>query len=258
MQSLLKFTINNKKIREIFYKSLSVFLLFLISPLGTYATMSSTNYNIPIDSINFMSGDASSTNYNLNSTVGEVATGESNGTTNYDLYAGFQEPTDCVLTISDESDITMGSIAGTGQSALTTNSGTWTIATNCSTGYSLYWSASPASMTNTNGDTIAPLDVGASPAQWSVAAADSEWGGHLSYSSTTKDSKWGTDTTPTYASADTKWFNVATSNYLLASTNSSTTSDSEIIYFGAEVGSAHIQPSGSTYASTVTITVVTQ
>lgn len=160
------------------------------------------------------------------------------------------------IAINCPSPVTMGSITGTGQSALTTNSTTCNIKTNNSAGYKLEWTAGTAAMTS-GADTIGAYTPAApnTPETWSVAAAASEWGGHLGSASTTAD-------TTTWGAADTyaggKWLNVATSAYQIVSRSDETTAsgDDEIVYFGSEIGASKWQPTG-TYTATVTFTATT-
>lgn len=243
------------KISSFFGIFLIFLMLFLPSPI--WAEMSSTNYQINPDSINFMGiGDAASTNYHLGDTGGEVATGVSTST-NYKDEAGFWHMSmDYHISISSPADVVMGAIAAHGQSALATNSATWNIDTDNPAGYSLTWKASTATMTS-GGDTIAAYTptVASTPEVWSVAGTDSEWGGHLGASSTTVNTTtWGA--VDTYAGG--KWLNVATSDFQIASrpTRTSAAGDDEIIFFGGEIGATKHQPSGN-YTVNVTITATT-
>ncbi len=257
MQRKTKSNIGKGKVRASLYKFFSVLVFVFLSPVGTHAAMSSTNYSIPIDSINFVSGDTSSANFNLNSTVGEVATGESTST-NYTMNAGFQQPDSCTISISDATNLSLAAIAGTGKSTLTNNYRILTITTNCSGGYGLYWKASTSNMISGANSISAYTPTGSDPEQWSVDASASEWGGHLNADSDRVDTdKWGEDTAPSYTSSETKWLNVATSDALIASYNSTTAGDDEKIYFGAEIGSSKHQISGN-YSVTVTITAISQ
>ena len=150
--------------------------------------------------------------------------------------------------------ITMGAITGTGQSTITAgNSTACTVITNNSAGYKLEWAASAATMSNGSDTIAAYTPAGAVPETWSVDAAASEWGGHLGASSTTAD-------TTTWGAADTyaggKWFNVATGTaYEIIHRHNQTSSsgDSEVVFFGAEVGASKFQPAG-TYTVTVVMT----
>ena len=163
------------------------------------------------------------------------------------------------ISIACTDTVTMGAITGTGQSALATNAATCTIITNNSGGYSLVWQASAATMTDATADTIAAYTPGTpnTPETWSVAGAASEWGGHLGSTSTTVN-------TTTWGAADTyaggKWLNInnaATFEIANRATETTAGGDSEITYFGAEVGASKFQPTG-TYTVNVTMTATTQ
>ena len=153
--------------------------------------------------------------------------------------------------------VNMGTITGTGQSALTNNYTNCTVITNNSSGYKLDWKATTAPLTNANSDTIAaygPASTGV-PETWTVDTAASEWGGHLGSASTSVDTGvWGG--ADTYAGG--KWLNIGTSDFQIASKGTETTisGDSEFIYFGAEIGASKFQQTG-TYSDTVTITATT-
>lgn len=160
------------------------------------------------------------------------------------------------ISIACTDTVNMGGITGTGQSALGTNSATCTVVTNNSGGYSLTWQASTATM-NSGGDTIAaytPVAPGL-PETWSVAGSASEWGGHLGTASTTTTPlTWGADT---YAG---NWLNVnSAAPFEIANrgTETSGAGDTEVVWFGAEVGASHFQPTG-TYTVNVTMTATTQ
>lgn len=161
------------------------------------------------------------------------------------------------ISITCTDTVTMGGITGTGQSALATNSATCTVITTNSGGYSLTWQASAATM-NSGGDTIAAYTPGApnTPETWSVAGADSEWGAHMGASSTTVNTTtWGA--LDTYAGG--KWLNVVSGSTFEVANRASETAaggDSEIVFFGAEIGASHFQPSG-TYTVDVTMTATT-
>jgi hypothetical protein len=188
-------------------------------------------------------------------------------------------PVDATISISSPADVTMGAITGTGKSDLTTNSATWTVATNNSAGYQLAWKSvtngtggrTLSTLENTTGDSIAHYTpaVADTPEAWALSSAtSSEWGARLSATSdidgTVADpTMWGDGTgvaTTVYNGTGTgaKWLNVATSDRIIASRNSETTfaGDSEVVTFGAEVGSTMLQSTGS-YKVDVTMTATT-
>jgi hypothetical protein len=151
----------------------------------------------------------------------------------------------------------MGTIVGTGQSALTgSSSAQCTIVTDDPAGgYQLTWEASSATM-QSGSDTIAAYTPGTTdtPETWSVASTDSEWGAHVGSTSTTVDTgEWGS--ADTYAGG--KWLNVGTSSRTIVERTNPTSAegDSELIWFGAEIGSNKLQPTGN-YDVNVTFTVV--
>jgi hypothetical protein len=227
----------------------------IASSHASFAAMTSSNYKIPSDILGSGGDDSSSSNYKVNDTLGETVVGPSSST-NYKAQQGFWNTLDFTISISCPATVTMGSIAGTGQSALATNSATCNVITDSPAGYQLSWKAATANMeTNPdNGTPIGPYTPGGAPETWSVASSTSEWGGHLGASSDTVDTGvWGT--ADTYAGGN--WYNVATTDYTIASRGDRTSpsGDDEIIFFGAEVGTGKIQPD-DTYDVDVTLTAL--
>jgi len=110
-----------------------------------------------------------------------------------------------------------------------------------------------ASLVSENGDSIVPYtpSVSGTPEAWSVAVADSEWGGRLRADSTDADSKWGTE------GGSSKWLNIPTTNYTIVTRGSRTAinGSTEILQYRVEIGSSHLQPTGK-YSATVTLTAV--
>lgn len=166
---------------------------------------------------------------------------------------------DSTISIECDDTINMGTITGTGQSALTTNEADCNIKTNNSAGYQLAWKASDAYMENANGDQIGAYTpaVSETPEVWSVATDASEWGARVKTTSTDPDLTAGGiwDDTDSYSGT---WLNVATSDFVIAnrSTETAQAGSDETIIFGAEVGSTKWQPTG-TYDVDVTFTATT-
>ncbi len=72
-------------------KSLMMAAFFAILPSNTaIAAMTSTNYSVVKDSLNFGGDYSSSANYQANDTIGDTATGEGLTSENYALASGFQ------------------------------------------------------------------------------------------------------------------------------------------------------------------------
>lgn len=111
------------------------FVLVSIS-IGWAEGMGSASYRIESDSINFGGGFSSSTEYTLESTLGEVATGESSSAS-YALKAGYQQMHEVYIALSGIVPVTLSpSIPGiTGGES--NGSTTITVTTDSSSGYSL-------------------------------------------------------------------------------------------------------------------------
>lgn len=237
-------------------KIIAISFILLLVPVLALAAMSSTNYKVPSDVFGDGGGWGSSANYGVQDTIGEDIIGPGSSA-NYAVNAGFWQA-NMFATISLDCDhtVAMGSIPGSGQSPLTTNSSTCTVITDNGTGYSLSWKASSAAMLSAS-DSFPAYVPGTPnvPETWSVANTDAAWGAHLGSTSTTVNtSTWGA--ADSYAGG--KWLNVATSDFTIASRGNPTSlsGDTEVVWFGAEIGSSKIQPSGN-YAVTVTMTAVT-
>lgn len=91
----------------------------------------STNYHIQSDSINVGGGWSSSTSYIQESTVGEIATGES-GSASFNLYAGYQQMQASYLALSSAANVSLSSIPG--MSGGESDGSTYVIATTDSSG----------------------------------------------------------------------------------------------------------------------------
>ncbi len=98
--------------------------------------MQSTSYQIQSDSINFGGGLSTSTNYTLESTAGEIATGGSDSET-YALRAGYQQMQEVYIALSGSNDVLLSpSIPGmTG--GVSNGSTTVSVVTDSPSGYML-------------------------------------------------------------------------------------------------------------------------
>lgn len=171
-----------------------------------------------------------------------------------DDVVGVNLQVDSTITITCPVSISMSPITGTGQSTVDSdNEATCNIKTNNSAGYKLEWAAATTYLENANSDQIAAYTPGIAdtPEVWSVGASVSEWGARLKSTSTDTAAEWDTGNDG-YSG---KWLNVATSARQIVSRATETVSagSDEIIQFGAEVGSAKFQPTG-TYDVDVTMT----
>lgn len=158
------------------YIIVSFLILALATP--TFAVvMSSTNYQIANDSINFAGGLSTSTSYNSESSVGEIGTGPSASAT-YTNLGGYQqmETSWVSLSVPASASLTPGiNIVGGG---IASTSVEFLVGTNNSSGYTMQMKANTAPALK--GATVDFADYttgGAIPDYaWSVANADAEFG----------------------------------------------------------------------------------
>lgn len=138
-------------VQSLIISLVSTALLFVCVQLGFAQVRSSTNYQLQSDSINIGGGLASSTSYGEESTVGEIASGQSTST-NYQLRAGYQQMQEIYLSLSPGADIFMTPDIGGLTGGTSNGSTTLTVITDNPAGYSLAIEAqnSPAMQSGVN------------------------------------------------------------------------------------------------------------
>ena len=237
-----------------------IFLILLI-PSVVWAAMVSPNYKIQSDVISFGGSKSNSTNFSLEDTAGEVATGRS-ASTNYKLNAGFWQTQVYYISISSASDVTLspdinGLTGGVGD-----GTASWTVVTDNPAGYELYIKAnsSPA-MTDGSGNSFGDYTpAGTNPDySWSVPATTSEFG--FTPEGVDIVQKYRDDgvncNTGNLDTQDACWNGFSTSNELVAKRASSNhpSGTSTTVKFRAESGNQNIQVN-STYTATIIVTVL--
>jgi hypothetical protein len=149
-------------------------LALLVTPMilvGVHAAiaqvMESNNYRIQSDSINFGGGLSSSSDYVLESTAGEIATGPS-GSASYNLKAGYQQMHEVFMTPSIP-----GITGGTSNGSTTV-----TVTTDGAAGYTMSIEASQGPALEDGANTIADYaPAGGDPDfTFTTASADSHFG----------------------------------------------------------------------------------
>ncbi len=112
---------------------------------------SSSNYQLQSDSINIGGGFSSSTSYIQESTIGEIATGQSTSAT-YSLRAGYQQMQEVYLSLSTTGDVTMDTDLPGLTGGISNGSTTFTVITDSPSGYQLTIEAenSPAMQSGAN------------------------------------------------------------------------------------------------------------
>ncbi|MCD5381964.1 MAG: hypothetical protein LR017_01460 [Candidatus Pacebacteria bacterium] len=223
--------------------------------------MQSSNYAIQSDSINAGGGLSSSTSYVQESTVGEVATGESSSAS-YALKAGYQQMQEVYIALTGAGNVTMSpSIAGV-TGGISNGSTTVTVTTDSPSGYELTIAAANSPAMQKGSDTIADYTpVGAVPDfAFITSTADS----HLGYTpegvdivQRFKDNGSDTCNVDTTDSAFACWDGLSTTAVQIAANtnanhpNGATTT----IHFRVGVGGSVLQAPG-VYTATTTITAL--
>ena len=254
LASLIFIVIN--RFRKIIF---AVILITVLTNITWAQVASSSNYRLQADSLNFGGGLSNSTNYNLESTFGETATG--NGiSVDYGMNAGYQQMVTSSISITVPSDVTLSGISGTGSS---NSSVAWTVTTDNSAGYTLSIKARSNPALVAGSDSFGDYSPsGANPDyNWSVGASASAFG----------FSPEGVDTASRYLdngsscgtgvsnASDQCWDGFSTTNRTIASRSSSNTPSgaATTVKLKAEVGNTKTQPVGS-YVATLTVTATPQ
>jgi hypothetical protein len=124
--------------------------IFLVLPTFSFSAMQSANYQLQADSINIGGLRGSSASYTLESTVGEVGTGESSST-NYALKAGYQQMVASTISLA----VSSSSVTFLAETALIyTASTTLTVTTDNIAGYTLSVKSSASPTLSSSEDTI--------------------------------------------------------------------------------------------------------
>lgn len=97
-------------------------------------TMSSTNYKLESDSINFGGGRSSSGSYIIEDTLGEIATGISSST-NYTMKAGYQQYQVSSISVTPASDVVMSPSIGGLTGGVANGQTSFTVTTDNPAGY---------------------------------------------------------------------------------------------------------------------------
>lgn len=238
----------------------TVCILSLLS-VASAQVMTSSNYQIESDSINFGGGYASSANYQLESTGGEVATGPSESST-YRLRAGYQQMLEVYIAMNTVADVSLSpTIPGLGGGGSTGSTSVWVV-TDSRSGYQLSMRAEAAPAMNKGVDSIADYaPAGAIPDTWfTTGATDAHFG----------FSPFGPDVVQRYlesggvcnqpagsASSTACWDGASTTALLIAAATSANqpTGATTTIEFQVGVGSAAVLNPGDYYATT-TLTAI--
>ncbi|MEN9647244.1 MAG: hypothetical protein RLY57_48 [Candidatus Parcubacteria bacterium] len=237
-------------------------LVLIVSCAGVlYADeMSSQHYSITSDSVNAGGILSTSTNYKLEDTAGDIATGISSST-NFLLYAGYQKQQMTDIALTPGGDVVMSPSIGGITGGTANGSSTFTVTSSNDPGYMVTIKASSSPALTTGSESFADYTpAGVVPDfTFSVDAGTSEFG--FSPEGTDIHSKFldngvacGTGSSDTALSC---WDALSTSDQTIVQRMSATasTGSQTTLNFRAAIGSGKIQPEG-VYVSTTTITVL--
>jgi len=248
------------KIINITITCVILFVVFTVLTTVSAEVMSSSNFKLESDSINFGGGRSLSGSYTIEDTLGEVATGISSST-NFIMKAGYQQNSVVSFSVTPAANVTMspsipGLTGGTanGQTSLT-------VTTDSPAGYTATIKASASPALNSAFDSFADyVPAGADPDFTFTNASDAS-----SFAFTPE----GTDIANRYKNlgatcgvgatdtADACWDGVSTIDKAILNRTSANQplGTTSVIKFRAASGSSHVQLDG-VYVATTTITVL--
>lgn len=219
----------------------------------------SSNYKIQSDSLNFGGGLSTSTNYKLESTAGEVATGDLEGNT-YNLRAGYQQMTGTYIAMTAPASVVMSpSIPGV-TGGFANGSSSVTVTTDSPAGYTLSIRASASPALVKGSDFIADYSpVGVPDYNFVTGSTDS----HFGYAPQGADvaqrflNNGSACNVGTSSTAEKCWDGLSTTDVQIAGRANSNTPNGTLtnIYFRVGVGGSAVQTAG-VYTATTTLTAL--
>jgi len=236
--------------------------LYSYTSPGSPKEMTSSNYIMTIDSINFGGDYSTSTSYQIQDTAGEIGTGNSSST-NYSMNAGYQQMYTSYISIGTLSPVNLGHING-----LSGGTATGTLAVNITTdnpaGYSLSVQAtsSPALQNGAGASFSDYSSVSSTTPDYSFAIASNTSAFGFSVQGVDALGKYfnngSTCNTGSSNTAFACWDNFSTSPKIIAQSSgpNSPSGATTTVDLEAKVGNGKLQDSG-TYTATITVTDVT-
>ena len=236
-------------------------LIVILTNVGVAQVMTSSNYQIQSDSVNFGGGYSSSTNYSIESTGGEVATGELSSPS-YVIRSGFQQMQSSYIALSANGNVSLSpSIPGV-SGGYATGSASVTVTTDSLGGYKLTIEASDSPAMQSGGNSIPDyvpsgispdfnFDIGSSDAYFGFSPEGSDVVQRFLDDVGICDQPGGSDT------LNKCWDGLSTSavNIAVGSGSNHPAGAETVIQFQVGVGGSVVQPTGS-YVATTTITAI--
>ncbi len=232
-------------------------VVLLSLQLSFAQVMESSSYQIQSDSINVGGGYSASGNFQTESTVGELATGNSSSN-NFEIRAGYQQMQEVYLSLTGATTVELGPAIPGVSGGTATGSTTVTVVTDSFSGYGLTIESSASPAMTSGANSIADYSpAGANPDfTFTTGSADahlgfSPEGAHIAnrYRDSGGVCGSGSDT------ADRCWDGLSTTPVTIATspTSNHPTGTPTKIKFQVGVGGSVVQPAGI-YIATTTIT----
>lgn len=239
---------------------LTIVLLVMVhaTPSAVSQVRSSMNYQIERDSINAGGGFATSSGFQLESTVGEDAAGRSTSTS-FILQSGFQQQDAVTLTLSGGDAVIMDEVIGGVTGGESSGSTTVIASTDGSAGYSLTIESASDPTLQSGVNTIDDYtpEGGAADVEFITASTDA----HLAFSPFGPDvvSRYATDGLVCgsgSASSTACWDGLSETPAIITSAAGANAPEgaTTTVYFRVGIGDGVTQPPG-TYIGTTTITL---
>ncbi len=224
--------------------------------------MSSSNYSIESDSINFGGARSTSTSYVIEDTAGEIATGISTSTS-FTLKAGYQQMQEIYLATTPASDVTMSPVIGGVTGGTSNGSTSFSVTTDNAAGYTVDIAAENSPALASADDSFADYSPsGAVPDfTFTNTPANSSFGFSVEgtdiidgFKDDGADCGVGSSDT-----ADACWNGLSnvTGTIVSRATSNHPVGTLTTLKFRAAAGSARVQANG-TYVATTTITILPQ
>lgn len=225
-----------------------------------YANMSSSNFKMQNDSVNFGGDRSTSTSYSENDTLGEIATGISSST-NYTVSAGFQQPVNVYISITAANDVVMSPALGGLTGGTSTGATSFIVTTDNPAGYFATIQASSSPALRSAFDSFADyVPLGSAPdfsyrnSSASSTFAFSVEGTDIASGFKDNGSACGTGSNDT---ADACWDGLSTTpkTFLSRGSSNQPSGTSITLKFKAAIGQTRIQMDGA-YVATSTVTII--
>ncbi len=245
----------------IVWATLFTLVFFILLVESNAQVMQSGSYRIQSDSLNFGGGLSSSTSYSLESTAGEVATGDRAGV-NFNLRGGYQQMTTNFIAMTSPSSVLMSpSIPGIG-GGTANGSTTVTVTTDSAAGYTITIAASQSPAMTKGGDSIADYVPASSDPDFTFTTTATD--AHVGYSPSGVDTSSrfkdnGVDTCNTDSNETNLacWDGLDTvAETIVRRTSANTPNGSTTtVNFRVGIGGSVVQTAG-TYTATTTLTAL--